>query len=100
MSRLLQAPAKAECDSAGSIRAGLLFGGTIDAGEAYGEAALETYADVLTDPDAAWYKKAGAGVGGFFSALWTPCTSDSTFATLSTAAGGAWRLARRGVQNG
>jgi uncharacterized protein RhaS with RHS repeats len=32
---------------------GLLFGGTVDAGEAYGEAALGTYADVLADPDAA-----------------------------------------------
>jgi hypothetical protein len=75
---------------------GLLFGGTIDAGEAYGEAALGTYADILTDPDAAWYEKAGAAVGGFFSALWTPCTSDSTFAVLSTAAGGAGGLRAAG----
>ncbi len=75
---------------------GLLFGGTIDAGEAYGEAALESYADVLADPDAAWYEKAGAAAGGFFSALWTPCTSDSTFAVLSTAAGGAGGLRAAG----
>ncbi|HEV7240372.1 MAG TPA: RHS repeat-associated core domain-containing protein, partial [Thermoanaerobaculia bacterium] len=75
---------------------GLLFGGTINAGEAYGDAALATYADILTDPDAAWYEKAGAAVGGFFSALWTPCTSDSTFAVLSTAAGGAGGLRAAG----
>jgi RHS repeat-associated protein len=75
---------------------GLLFGGTINAGEAYGEAALGTYADILTDPNASWYEKAGAAVGGFFSALWTPCTSDSTFAVLSTAAGGAGGLRAAG----
>ena len=75
---------------------GLLFGGTINAGEAYGEAALGTYADVLADPDADWYEKAGAAVGGFFSALWTPCTSDSTFAVLSTAAGAAGGLRAAG----
>ncbi len=75
---------------------GLLFGGTVNAGEAYGEAALETYADILTDPDAAWYEKAGAAAGGFFSALWTPCTSDSTFTVLSTAAGGAGGLRAAG----
>jgi RHS repeat-associated protein len=77
---------------------GLLFGGTINAGEAYGEAALGTYADILADPDAAWYEKAGAAVGGFFSALWTPCTSDSTFAVLSTAAGGAGGIRAAGTK--
>lgn len=75
---------------------GLLFGGTIDAGEAYGEAALGTYADILTDSNAAWYEKAGAAAGGFFSALWTPCTSDSTFTVLSTAAGAAGGLRAAG----
>lgn len=70
---------------------GLLFNGAVNAGEAYGQAALNQYADILTDPDSAWYEQAGAAVGGAFAALWTPCTSDATFITLSTAAGaGAW----------
>lgn len=64
---------------------GLLFGGTVNAGEAYGQAALTQYADILTDPNAAWYEIAGAAAGGFFSSLWTPCTSDATFTTLTVA---------------
>jgi RHS repeat-associated protein len=75
---------------------GLLFGGTINAGEAYGQDATEYYADVLTDPESAWYEKAGAAVGGAFAALWTPCTSDQTFTVLSTAAGGAGGLRAAG----
>jgi hypothetical protein len=74
---------------------GVPFGGTIDAGESYGEAAL-SYADMLTDPNATGYEKAGAAGGGAFSALWTPCTSDSTFAVLTTAAGGAGGLRAAG----
>jgi RHS repeat-associated protein len=75
---------------------GLLFGGAVNAGEAYGQDATDYYADVLTDPDSAWYEKVGAAVGGSFAALWTPCTSDSTFAVLSTAAGGAGGLRAAG----
>jgi RHS repeat-associated protein len=64
---------------------GLLFGGAVNAGEVYGQAALAQYADLMTDPDSAWYEVASGAVGGFFSALWLPCTSDSTFNTLSIA---------------
>jgi RHS repeat-associated protein len=61
------------------------FVGWVDVGENAGASALGTYADTLADPNAAWYERAAAAVGGFFSALWTPCTSDATFATLSAA---------------
>lgn len=61
------------------------FIGWVDVGENAGTEALKSYADTLTDPNATWYEKAAAGVGGFFSALWTPCTSDKTFATLASA---------------
>lgn len=47
-----------------------------------GEDALEGYGDTLADPDAAWYEKAWAGTGGFFSALWTPGTYIYTTGTL------------------
>ncbi len=64
---------------------GLLFNGAVNAGEAYGTSALTYYADVMADPSSAWYEVAGAALGGFFSALWTPCTSDKTFTTLTVA---------------
>jgi RHS repeat-associated protein len=61
--------------------------GNVNAGEKFGAIAVDHYADTLTDPKSAWYDKLGAAVGGFFAALWTPCTSDKTFLTLSLAYG-------------
>ncbi|HEX8169272.1 MAG TPA: RHS repeat-associated core domain-containing protein [Thermoanaerobaculia bacterium] len=69
--------------------------GWVDTGETSGEAALEAYADTLTDPDAAWYSKAGAAVGGTFAALWTRKTSDATATTLVCAYSTAGVAARR-----
>ncbi|HXH38457.1 MAG TPA: RHS repeat-associated core domain-containing protein, partial [Thermoanaerobaculia bacterium] len=69
---------------------GLLFHGAVNAGEAQGQEAMDTYADIITDPNANIGLRALAGVGGFFAAMWTPCTSDATFTTLvgaSTASG-------------
>ncbi|HJW94093.1 MAG TPA: RHS repeat-associated core domain-containing protein [Thermoanaerobaculia bacterium] len=70
---------------------GLLFGGAVNAGEAYGESALDQYAEWATDPNASVAQRVLSTVGGAFSALWTKCTSDATFTTLVTAAtlGGA-----------
>jgi len=70
------------------------FFGWVDLGENAGTAALTSYADTLADPNAGWLAKGAAAVGGAFSALWTPCTSDATFTTLSIAAG-ADAFARR-----
>jgi RHS repeat-associated protein len=70
------------------------FVGWVDAGENLGTAALSSYADILADPSAGWLARGGAALGGLFSALWTPCTSDRTFATL-LAAEGAGRYAAR-----
>jgi len=65
--------------------------GWVDVGEAAGQSALEFYADVIADPSTPWYQEAGAWVGAVFAAMWTPCTSDRTFLTLSTALGvGRW----------
>jgi RHS repeat-associated protein len=61
------------------------FFGWVDLGENAGTAALGSYADTLADPNAGWLAKGAAAVGGAFSALWTPCTSDKTFATLAAA---------------
>jgi hypothetical protein len=55
-------------------------------GTSYGTQSLNYYTDILADPDAAWYAKAGAGVGGFFSALWTPKTYYKTYGTFVAAA--------------
>jgi RHS repeat-associated protein len=65
---------------------GLLFNGALNAGEGYGQEAVNGYADTLTDPNASNAAKVGAAVGGFFASLWTPCTSDETFTVLVTAA--------------
>src|ERR1051326_6890880 len=70
-------------DPAGTLT--IPFVGWVDVGENAGKAALASYANTLTDPNAAWYEKIAAGAGGVFSALWTPCTSDKTFATLAAA---------------
>jgi RHS repeat-associated protein len=61
---------------------GLLFGGWINAGESYGESALQYWADRSTDPDNTWYDTAAYNFMGALAALWTPCTSDETALTL------------------
>jgi RHS repeat-associated protein len=71
--------------------------GHVNAGEKFGAIALNGYADTLTDPKSPWYDKLGAAVGGFFAALWTPCTSDKTFLTLSLAYGADTALVKAGA---
>jgi RHS repeat-associated protein len=66
---------------------GELFRGVIPAGEGLGQAALNSYADTLTDPRASAAAKVASAIGGTFAALWTPCTSDRTFGTLLAAYG-------------
>jgi RHS repeat-associated protein len=53
-------------------------------GTRYGSEALDWYAATLTDPEASSLEYAGAAVGGFFAALWTPETWTSTAATLAS----------------
>jgi RHS repeat-associated protein len=64
---------------------GLLFGGLINAGESYGEAAAQYWADRLVETGNPLY-----WIPGSFASLWTPCTSDMTASTL----GGAFGLGR------
>jgi RHS repeat-associated protein len=63
------------------------FVGWVDLGETAGSAALEQWADHLTDPNTTGIDLIGGYIGGFFAALWTPCTSDKTAATLTAAYG-------------
>jgi RHS repeat-associated protein len=51
-----------------------------------GATAQDFYADILADPSAGAWAKIGASIGGAFAALWTPCTSNTTFTVLVTAA--------------
>jgi len=62
---------------------GLLFG--INAGESYGQSSAEYYARITIDPCASKLAKAGAWAGGLLASLWTPETSEYTFATLTIA---------------
>ena len=57
---------------------GLLYG--IPAGELYGEDAAQYWADLYEETDNPLY-----WVPGGLASLWTPCTSDKTFTTLTTA---------------
>lgn len=66
---------------------GLLFWGLINAGEIYGQEAVEYYAQIAIDPCASEISKFAALTGGLFASLWTPETSDKTFWTLFMAAG-------------
>src|SRR5262245_25297566 len=67
------------------------FVGWVDFGEGAGEEALQYYINVINDPNTSALGRGAAYVGAFFSALWTPCTSDKTFTTLSAAYGvGKW----------
>ncbi|MFO1418836.1 MAG: PKD domain-containing protein [Methylotetracoccus sp.] len=61
---------------------GLLFGGALDAGESYGDSAAQYWAILAARTGHRVYD-----VAGVLAALWTPCTSDATAATLSIATG-------------
>ncbi|HVN79874.1 MAG TPA: RHS repeat-associated core domain-containing protein, partial [Terriglobia bacterium] len=65
--------------------------GWADVGEGAGQDALGFYIGIINDPTADSLERNAAWVGGFFAALWTPCTSDATFTTLTSAWGvGKW----------
>jgi len=55
---------------------GLLFG--FNFGEFYGDSAAQYWADKQVETGNPLY-----AIPGLFASLWTPCTSDKTFATLS-----------------
>ena len=61
---------------------GLLFDGSINAGESYGDEAAQYWADKLIQTGNPLY-----AIPGLLASLWTPCTSDATITTL--AGGGA-----------
>ncbi|SRR5947207_5240921 len=56
---------------------GLLIGGRVNAGESYGDAAAQYWADKAIETGNPLYN-----IPGGIAALWTPCTSDATAATL------------------
>ena len=56
-------------------------------GTGFGEDALQYYVDITLDPDAPWYQRGSAYIGGFFAALWTPETYKETAWTLIAAYG-------------
>jgi RHS repeat-associated protein len=60
-----------------------------DAGEKFGDAAAQSYAQKFNDPNTPLWQKPGYLAGGLLSSLWTTETSDATFAVLSTALTGA-----------
>ena len=69
---------------------GLLFGGLVNAGECFGANAAQYWADKQLATDNPLY-----AIPGALAALWTPGTSDDTFAALSAAASlGTGSLAR------
>ncbi|BCW93937.1 MAG: hypothetical protein KatS3mg007_1831 [Thermoanaerobaculum sp.] len=57
-------------------------------GTGYGQRALDYYAGVIADPQAGLGEQAGAYLGGFFAALWTPESYFDTAATLGLAGTG------------
>jgi RHS repeat-associated protein len=62
------------------------FAGWMDLGECAGQAALDYWAKRWAETGNLWY-----AVPAFFSALWTPQTSDATFSALSIGYGsGKW----------
>jgi RHS repeat-associated protein len=68
-----------------------------DAGEKFGDAAVQSYAQKFNDPNTPLWQKPGYLAGGLYSALWTTETSDATFAVLSTALTGAKDLRKLGL---
>ncbi|MCB9771336.1 MAG: RHS repeat-associated core domain-containing protein [Candidatus Omnitrophica bacterium] len=75
-------------DPDGNIRVPFTNWG-FNAGEGYGQDALNYWADRYSNADS-WYEKAGYGLAGSLSALWTPCTSGWTTAVLG--GGYVWRI--------
>jgi RHS repeat-associated protein len=61
------------------------FVGWVGAGESMGQQALTYWTSKIDDASASGFERALGWVGGFFAALWTPCTSDATAATLMAA---------------
>jgi RHS repeat-associated protein len=59
----------------------------VDVGESAGLGALHYYVELINDPEGSWLQKGGGYLGGFFAALWTPCTSDKTLAAMMSAYG-------------
>lgn len=59
--------------------------GWVDVGESAGQSALDYWASHIDDAGASASDRAMAWTGAALSALWTPCTSDATVATLSVA---------------
>jgi hypothetical protein len=66
-------------------------------GTTLGTNALDYYADIIADPNASYWKKGPAYVGGFFAALWTPETYLQTTVTLAGAYGASSVLSGRGL---
>lgn len=75
-------------------RTGLLFGGLINAGECAGEDAARFWANRAAEESNPLLAGLDNFMGGLAS-LWTPETSDYTFAVLSTAVGGVSRAGLR-----
>ena len=91
-------------DPSGLISVPLL--GWVDAGEGAGQASLEYWAGRIDDGQLSTSDRAAAWAGAFFSALWTPCSSDATLATFSAgkAAGSYlgrsfWRYVRAALKS-
>ena len=61
----------------------------IPAGEQYGHKAAMYWAERSIDPNNKWYQDAFYYIMGLAASLWTPCTSDATFSTLTAAYGAA-----------
>jgi len=67
---------------------GLLFGGLINAGECLGESAARYWAEKAIK-ETRFFPRLFDNAMGLLASLWTPETSDYTFAVLSTFWGGA-----------
>jgi RHS repeat-associated protein len=70
-------------DPTGSIS--IPFVGWIDVGESAGQQALDYWASRIDDTSLSTAERAMSAAMAFFAALWTPCTSDATLATLAGA---------------
>jgi RHS repeat-associated protein len=63
-------------------------------GEQYGEVATLYWASLAIKPTNAWYQTAFYTTAGLFASLWTPSTSEATFAVLSAGLGVSHHLGR------
>ncbi len=68
---------------------GLLFGGTVDAGEEFGEYAAQYWADLAVQTDNPLYSVPGA-----LASLWTRKTSDETLTALAAGYGASWPIGK------